>query len=155
MFSSRLASFAIITTLVASALADFQITNPGTNNWWGKYPVEAFLHSSPSLMHYVPKLLVPRTFFRGLAKTTPLLPQMDNTCSCGCCFLSFLFLLVGMFSPTLCRSQVKQHQPQILSGAGRSSRKYSQCRLLRSHQRRASGRYSRRDGIYRSAHRYG
>lgn len=45
MFSSRLASFAVITTLVASALADFQITSPGPNNWWGKYPVEAFLPS--------------------------------------------------------------------------------------------------------------
>ena len=151
MFSSRLASLTII-TLVASALADFKITSPGPDNWWGKYPVKAFLPSYPNLTHYVPKLPIPRTLFRGLAVITPRVPQMDNICSCGCCFI---FLLVGIFSPTLRRLQIEQHRPQSLSGAGRYSRKYSQCRLLGIDQRRASERYSRGDWIYRYARRYG
>lgn|SRR6267142_784398 len=98
MFSSRLASFAVITTLVASALADFQITSPGPNNWWGKYPVEAFLPSLPNVMHYVPKFPIPRTLFRGLAVTTPRVLQMDNICSCGSCFLFFSFLFLSFYS---------------------------------------------------------
>jgi hypothetical protein len=108
-------------------------------------------------MHYVPKLPIPRTLLRGLAVTTPRVLQMDNICSCGSCFLflSFHFILVDMFSSTLCRLQVKQHQPQCLSRAGRYSRKYSQCRLLRTDQRRASERYSCSDGIYSYARRYG
>ena len=131
MFTSWLASFAVIGTLVGSALADFAITSPSADAWWGKYAIEMLL-LSPNLMHYVPKLPVPRTLLPGLAVTTPLLPRVVNICFCGCCFLFFHPFFVGIFSPTLCRLQVEQHKPQSLSRTGCYPRKHSQCRLLRA-----------------------
>ncbi len=46
MFSPRLASFAVLSTLVGTTVATFSIVNPGGPDlWWGKDPIKALFVS--------------------------------------------------------------------------------------------------------------
>ena len=52
---SRLACFAVISTLIGSAVAEFKILAPGGSNiWWGEYPVTCLV--SWLTHHYVIKV---------------------------------------------------------------------------------------------------
>jgi hypothetical protein len=46
MFSPRLASFAVLSTLVGTTVATFSILSPGGPDlWWGKDPIKALFVS--------------------------------------------------------------------------------------------------------------
>jgi hypothetical protein len=118
MFSSRLAFFAAISTLVGTTLATFQITSPSPNAWWGKYPIEAFL-LSPNLMHRVIKSPTRRTLSRGVAMSTRRVRQMESIRSCESCRLSLPFFFLEAYSHSLCVvCRINNTSPTVYPGPG-------------------------------------
>src|SRR5712675_920687 len=86
MFTSRLTSFAIISTLVGSTVATFQILSPGGPDlWWGEYSSKISLSN---LKCYVPKSPTLRTPSFGLA--IPML-RLLHTHSCMYAFVQISF----------------------------------------------------------------